>query len=107
MIARYTGGILGTLAFSVSVLVGLWTGNPVLTILSRAIWALVLFCVIGLLLGAVAQYVIDDYARRRYQEVVPEAEEAADSAVGVTAEPVGNARSTSSSTEVRTSPMGT
>ncbi|MBN1514796.1 MAG: hypothetical protein JXB13_22480 [Phycisphaerae bacterium] len=107
MVARYTGGILGMLAFAVSVLAGLWVGNPVAIILSRAVWALVLFSVIGLSLGAVAQFVIDDYARRRYQEVVPEAEEATDSVVEITAEPIGSAKSTSGSTEAQTNPMGT
>ena len=107
MIARYTGGVLGMLAFAVSVLAGLWVGNPVTIILSRAVWALVLFFLIGLALGAVAQYVIDDYARRRYQEVIPEAEEATDSATEPVAEPGDDPTQADRSTEVRPNPMGT
>ena len=47
MIARYTGGILALLALSITIVVGLWAHNPVSLILSRAIWALCVFCVIG------------------------------------------------------------
>jgi hypothetical protein len=70
VIARFTGGILGTLAFSVSILTGLWARNPVNLILSRAVWALCVFSVIGLLVGGAAQRVVNDYARRRREELV-------------------------------------
>ncbi len=75
MIARYTCGILGLLALSVSIVVGLWAHNPVSLILSRAIWALCVFCVIGLVVGGVAQYVVNDYAKRRQKEVLAEPDE--------------------------------
>lgn len=99
MIGRHTGGILGMLAFSVSIVVGLWAGNPVAVILSRAVWALCVFCVIGLLVGGVAQYVINDYGRRRYQQITASPENEA------SAEP--KEEPINSSTEAEGKPMGT
>jgi 4-hydroxybenzoate polyprenyltransferase len=103
MIVRYSGGILGMLAFAVTVLAGLWVGNPFTVTLSRAIWALCVFCVIGLAVGWAAQYVIDDYARRRYDEVVkkPDAEPSPEEVVEVASSVENN------STEVQSEPMGT
>ncbi|MFH0982167.1 MAG: hypothetical protein V2A79_11570 [Planctomycetota bacterium] len=66
MIARFSGATLGLLAFSVAVLGGLWVGDPATVILSRAIWSLVVFCVLGLVLGTAAQAVVAEYARRRF-----------------------------------------
>lgn len=99
MIGRHTGGILGMLAFSVSIVVGLSAGNPVGVILSRAVWALCVFCVIGLLVGGVAQYVINDYGKRRYQEITTSPEDE------VPAEP--KEEPINSSTEAESKPMGT
>lgn len=99
MIGRYTGGILGLLAFFVSIVVGLWAHNPVTVILSRAIWALCVFCVIGLVVGGAAQFVINDYARRRYKEVLAEPDE--------TPSPKQDGEAINNSTEVEAEPMGT
>jgi hypothetical protein len=74
MIVRFTGATLGLLAFSVAILGGLWADNPTTVVLSRAIWSLVVFCVLGLALGAVAQAVVDEYARRRLDSVHAESE---------------------------------
>ena len=87
------------LAFSASIVVGLWAGNPVSVILSRAVWALCVFCVIGLLVGGVAQYVINDYGKRRFREVTAPPEDQAP------AEP--KEEPINSSTEAETKPMGT
>ena len=82
MIARFSGATLGLLAFTVAVLGGLWVGNPATLILSRAIWSLVIFCALGLALGATAQAVVNEYARRRLDaaraEVAAAAPEPAD-----------------------------
>lgn len=64
MIARFAGGMLGLLAFTVATLVGLAAGNPPTVILSRALWGLVVFCLIGLAVGMAAQAVIDEYMSR-------------------------------------------
>jgi len=69
MIARFSGATLGLLAFSVAVFGGLWVGNSATDILSRAIWSLVIFCALGLVLGAAAQAVVNEYARKRFDSV--------------------------------------
>lgn len=79
MIGRYTAAILGLLAFSVSAVVGVVIQNPAEVTLSRAIWSLFVFCVIGLVVGSAAQYVINDYAKRRLAESLPELQEASPS----------------------------
>ena len=79
MIVRFSGVTLGLLAFSVAILGGLWTGNPVTEILSRAIWSLVVFCALGLAVGAAAQAVIGEYARKRLDAVRADAELASES----------------------------
>ena len=77
MIARFSGATLGLLAFSVAVFGGLWVGNPATEILSRAIWSLVSFCALGLVLGAAAQAVVNEYARKRFDSVRADIEAAA------------------------------
>ena len=99
MIARYTGGILALLALSITIVVGLWAHNPVSLILSRAIWALCVFCVIGLVVGGVAQYVVNDYAKRRHKEVLAELDE--------TPPPEQEEEPINNSTEAQGEPMGT
>ncbi|MGI0149375.1 MAG: hypothetical protein ACREDF_07585 [Thermoplasmata archaeon] len=65
MIARYTGASLGLLAFAVTSVAGLVTGNPVTVTLSRSLFALFVFCLIGLVLGGAAQLVVTEYERNR------------------------------------------
>jgi hypothetical protein len=72
MIARFAGGTLGLLAFSVSTLAGLVAGNPAQVILIRALKALVIFCVLGLAIGATAQAVINEYMARKSKELLPD-----------------------------------
>lgn len=66
---RLCGAALGFLAFGVTVLLGLIAGNPVETILLRAVWALILFCAGGLLIGWITWRVLDDHALRRHREM--------------------------------------
>ncbi|NLX22868.1 MAG: hypothetical protein GXY55_14545 [Phycisphaerae bacterium] len=73
---RLSGAALGLLAFSVAIIQGLAAGNPVEVILGRAIWALLLFCVLGLIVGYVAQRVLDEHTVRRHGELFKEVEEA-------------------------------
>ncbi|MCH7591896.1 MAG: hypothetical protein IH989_03815 [Planctomycetes bacterium] len=63
MIARFAGAGLGLLAFAVTTISGLIAQVPADVTLSRSILALLLFCVIGLLLGGVAQRVIDEHRK--------------------------------------------
>jgi len=75
---RLCGAALGLLAFTVTILVGLSAGNPVESVLQRAVWALFAFCVLGLILGWVAYRVIDEYALRMHKEMFPSEEELAE-----------------------------
>jgi hypothetical protein len=65
MIARFAGGTLGLLAFGVTATVGLAVGNPPMTVVTRALWALVVFCVVGLAVGAAAQAVVNEYLAKQ------------------------------------------
>ena len=51
MLARYAGASLGLLAFTIVVTAGLIARYPVTVTPSRSIFALFLFCLIGLVLG--------------------------------------------------------
>jgi hypothetical protein len=70
MVARFTGISLGLLAFAITVTAGLLVRNPVEVILSRSIFALFVFCLIGLLLGGAAQMVIAEYDKDRESEIL-------------------------------------
>ena len=61
MIARFSGGVLGLLAFALATLAGVLAGNPAEVILSRSLLGLIIFCLIGLAVGAAAQIVINEY----------------------------------------------
>ncbi|MFQ5489175.1 MAG: hypothetical protein ACE5GE_00525 [Phycisphaerae bacterium] len=76
MVSRYTGACLGLFAFAITVIAGLWVNNPPMVTISRAVWALVLFCAIGLLVGACAQSVVNEHHRRREQTELPAVGEA-------------------------------
>jgi len=69
MIARYTGPILGLFAFTLTVCAGLIVRNPVMMTLQRGVFALLAFCVLGLVLGWAAQLVVREYARSREAEI--------------------------------------
>lgn len=70
MLARVAGASLGLFAFTVTVLAGLLVGNPVIAILSRGIIALFSFCVVGFVLGGIAQIVVREHANKREKEIV-------------------------------------
>jgi len=69
MVARYAGASLGLLAFIIVVTAGLIARNPVTVTLSRSIFALFLFCLIGLVLGRVAQMVVAEHEQKRETEI--------------------------------------
>ena len=69
MVARFAGAGLGLLAFTIAVLGGLYAHNPITVTLSRSILALLLFCVLGLVLGTAVQMVITDYERGKEEEI--------------------------------------
>lgn len=53
-----TAGSLGLLAFSAAIFAGLYAGNEVVTILSRAISALIVCLLLGAVIGWMAETVI-------------------------------------------------
>ena len=69
MVARYAGATLGLLAFAIAVAAGLFTQNPVTVILSRSILALLIFCVIGLVLGGAVELVVSEHEKKRELEI--------------------------------------
>lgn len=69
MVARFAGASLGLLAFAITVVAGIYVGNPPTVTLSRSILALFSFCVIGLLLGRAAQAVVAEFERNRRSEI--------------------------------------
>lgn len=71
MISRLSGACLGLLAFGVAILRGLWVGNPVEETLSRALWASVLFCGLGLVIGMAADQVVNEHVKKRREEMLP------------------------------------
>ncbi len=62
---RTVAAAFGLLAFSITILAGLWVRNPAVAILSRAIWAMVIFAVIGLATGWAARTVVREHIVRR------------------------------------------
>ncbi len=66
---QVSGACLGLFAFAVTVLAGLAAGNAATAILSRALWAMAAFFLLGCLLGYVAMRVIDEHAIRRHREL--------------------------------------
>ena len=75
---RLCGASLGLFAFAIAIFQGLLSGNPTPVILSRALWALVLFCIIGLITGWLGYRVLDEHALRRSRELFSEIEEEED-----------------------------
>lgn len=69
MIARYAGATLGLFAFSIVIIAGIFTHNPITVTLSRSIFALFLFCLIGFVLGGAAQLVINEYHEERETQI--------------------------------------
>ena len=65
MAPRGVGATLGLLAFATTIVAGLWVGNPVNIILMRALSAMLLFCVIGVVIGSAAQLVVREHAHNR------------------------------------------
>lgn len=61
---------LGLLAFAITLLGGLLAGNTFESILSRGLWAMVLFCALGWVVGAAAQYVVREYQTAQSREVL-------------------------------------
>lgn len=66
---RLCGAALGFLAFAVTILLSLAAGNTVEVTLLRAVWAMLVFCVIGWFVGWIAWRVLDEHALGKYREM--------------------------------------
>ena len=69
MIARFAGAGLGFLAFTITAFAGLLVQNPVTVTLSRSILAFFVFSIIGLAVGAAAEFVVREYEKDRESEI--------------------------------------
>ncbi len=69
MVPRFAGASLGLLAFAITIVAGLYVQNPATVILSRSIFALFVFFVVGFVVGAAAQMVLSDRHRQREAEL--------------------------------------
>ena len=63
MMLRMTSGTLALLAFSAAIFAGLVAGNDMTTILSRALSAMILFLLLGAVVGWMAQMVICEHSK--------------------------------------------
>jgi len=72
---RLCGASLGLLAFSVAIFQGLAAGNPVEATLIRSVYALAIFCALGLMVGWVAFRVLDEHALKCHSEMFKDGEE--------------------------------
>ncbi len=80
MFVRLIAGILALLGFSAAIIAGLCVGNPFETILSRAWLTLVMFFILGAIVGAIVQAIIDEH---RLQKMMQEQAEYAENAENV------------------------
>ena len=71
---RLSGAALGCFAFSITILLGLLADNSVEVTLVRAIWAMGIFCLLGMATGWVANRVLDEHALRKHHEYFPDGE---------------------------------
>ncbi len=76
MIKR-TMAVLGIMGFCITVLGGLIGGNGLEFIIPRALWAMCLFCFLGLIVGWSAEQVVREHRSKQHLEVFgPEDDEA-------------------------------
>jgi len=67
---RLCGACLGLLGFAITILRGLWAGNPVEVILARSVWAMIVFCGLGLAIGWVAWRILQEHAAWREEQLL-------------------------------------
>lgn len=99
MLPRVIGAGLGFLAFSTTILLGLWVGNPTIVTLTRSIYALFIFSVIGLAVGWAAEVVVREHENGQLKLLV--------AANQTEPTPAGEDKAQNTSTEDDSKPMGT
>ncbi len=85
MVARFSAASLGLLAFTVTLVSGVIVQNPFTVTLSRGIYAMFAFCILGALVGHAAQAVVMEREKlgtkevdQRYKKEIPQAESTAE-----------------------------
>jgi len=66
--ARIVGGVLGLMGFVTALLVGLLNANPGLIIVTRALVALIVCCVIGRIIGRIGEICVEEFLMRYREE---------------------------------------
>lgn len=69
MVARFAGASLGLLAFTIAIAGGVYAQNPVTVTLSRSIFALFLFSIIGVVLGTAVQMVVNEFEQKKRADI--------------------------------------
>lgn len=95
---RRAMAVLGLLAFTITILGGLASGNRVEFILPRALWAMGLFCFLGWVVGWCAERIVAEHRTKQREEILGPAEEPVVAEVAPDAE-------TNSSTPVSPTPI--
>ena len=73
---RRAGACLGLLAFCLTIVRGMGAGNPPEVILTRALWAMIIFFLLGLVLGFAGHLAISEHTANRAKVLAVELEEA-------------------------------
>ncbi len=68
-VSRFTAAALGLMAFAASTIAGLFSRNPVESVLTNALWAMIIFAFIGLGVGMAADVVIREYSTGRKRDI--------------------------------------
>ena len=71
---RRAGACLGLFAFCITIVRGLAVGNTPESILVKALWAMAVFFALGLVLGSLAQVIVQEHIVRRTREAAAEYE---------------------------------
>ncbi|MGQ9649203.1 MAG: hypothetical protein ACUVXJ_03760 [Phycisphaerae bacterium] len=95
---RLCGAAFGLFAFSITIVLGLLAGNPANVILTRALQAMLAFCLLGICAGWVACRLLDEHALRKHRELFP--------AEGLAEQSAGNASAGSENKGKPPSPGG-
>ena len=77
IMVRRAMAVLGLLSFTITILGGLAGGNRVEFILSRALWAMGLFCLLGWIVGWCAERVVAEHRTKQREQILGPAEEPA------------------------------
>ncbi len=73
---RRAGACLGLLAFCLTIVRGMGAGNPPELILTRALWAMIIFFVLGMVLGYAGHLAINEHTASRAKQLGVELERA-------------------------------